>query len=145
MSTPPEPDRAVSATRPAAAPPTWATWREARAILAQPPHLRRTVAIALVVGTILFCINQLDVVLEGEADAIVWIKSAVTYIVPFCVSCAGVLAATRRPPAEPGPVHNRDYLAAFHHERPGITEAVLARARAEDGTNPYDWVAEALP
>jgi hypothetical protein len=119
----------------------------------RPPHLRRTVVIALVVGTILFCINQLDVVLQGEPDAMVWIKSAVTYIVPFCVSCAGVLAATRRSPVEPGPVGNRarlsddawsDYLAAFHRERPGITEAVLARARAEDGRDPYDWVAEAL-
>ncbi len=153
MNTPPVPDRAGPAAHPAVAPPTWATWREARAILAQPPHLRRTAAIALVVGTILFCINQLDVVLQGEADAIVWIKSAVTYIVPFCVSCAGVLAATRRSPVEPGPVGNRarlsddawsDYLAAFHRERPGITEAVLARARAEDGRDPYDWVAEAL-
>jgi SAM-dependent methyltransferase len=142
-----------SATHPAATPPTWGTWREARAILTQPPHLRRTVTIALAVGTILFCINQLDIVLQGEADAIVWTKSAVTYVVPFCVSCAGVLVATRRPRPEPGPVHNRrlsddtwtDYLATFHSERPGITEAVLVHARAEDGGDPYDWVAEALP
>jgi hypothetical protein len=55
-----------------------------------------------VVGTILFTINQLDIVLRGEADTVVWIKSAVTYIVPFCVSCAGVLAATRRPSLPPG-------------------------------------------
>jgi hypothetical protein len=84
-------------------PSTWATWREARAVLAHPPHLRRTAAIALVVGTILFCINQLDVVLRGEADAVVWIKAAVTYLVPFCVSCAGVLVGTRCPPAPAGP------------------------------------------
>jgi hypothetical protein len=32
---------------------------------------------------------------SGNADTIVWIKSAVTYVVPFCVSCAGALAATR--------------------------------------------------
>ena len=74
-----------------------ATWREARAVLAYPPHLRRTTAIALIVGTILFCINQLDVVLRGEADAGVWIKAGVTYLVPFCVSCAGVLVGTRCP------------------------------------------------
>jgi hypothetical protein len=55
------------------------------------------------VGTILFCINQLDVVLRGEADAVVWIKVAVTYLVPFSVSCAGVLVDTRRPPAPPAP------------------------------------------
>jgi hypothetical protein len=84
-------------------PATWATWREARSVLARPPLLRRTAAIALVVGTILFCINQLDVVLRGEADAVVWIKVAVTYLVPFCVSCAGVLVGTRGAPASPPP------------------------------------------
>ncbi len=36
------------------------------------------------------------------------------------------------------------YLARFHAERPGITEAVLTRAAA-DGLDPYGWVLEALP
>jgi hypothetical protein len=35
------------------------------------PHLRKTVTIALVVGTILFSINQLDVVLRGDATTLV--------------------------------------------------------------------------
>ena len=47
-------------------------------------------------GTVLFCINQLDVVLRGDATTGVWIKSAVTYLVPFCVSNAGILVATHR-------------------------------------------------
>ncbi|MEX2394706.1 MAG: nitrate/nitrite transporter NrtS [Actinomycetota bacterium] len=51
---------------------------------------------ALVVGTILFCINQLDVVLRGDATTAVWIKAAVTYVVPFCVSTVGVLVGSRR-------------------------------------------------
>jgi hypothetical protein len=33
--------------------------------------------------------------LRGDATAAVWIKSAVTYLVPFCVSNAGVLVASR--------------------------------------------------
>jgi SAM-dependent methyltransferase len=37
------------------------------------------------------------------------------------------------------------YLAAFHDERPGVTEDVLADASADDGRNPYDWLAQALP
>ena len=37
------------------------------------------------------------------------------------------------------------YLAAFHDERPGVTEDVLADASADDGGNPYDWLARALP
>ncbi len=61
------------------------------------PHLRKTILIALMVGTILFCINQLDVVLRGDATTAVWVKSAVTYLVPFCVSNAGLLVASRRP------------------------------------------------
>jgi hypothetical protein len=76
--------------------PTWGRWREAPAVVFYPPHLRKTVAIALVVGTILFCINQLDVVVRGDATAVVWVKSVVTYVVPFCVSSAGVLVATHR-------------------------------------------------
>ncbi|MFP3899731.1 MAG: class I SAM-dependent methyltransferase [Acidimicrobiia bacterium] len=38
-----------------------------------------------------------------------------------------------------------DYLARFHHDRAGITEAILGRASGDDGTGPYDWVVEALP
>lgn len=76
--------------------PTWDRWRDAPAVVAYPPHLRRTAAIALVVGTILFAINQLDVVVQGNATTIVWVKASVTYVVPFCVSNAGVLVATRR-------------------------------------------------
>ena len=56
-------------------PPTWSTWR---------------------VGSILFCINQLDVVLRGDATTAVWLKGGLTYLVPFCVSNAGVLVATKR-------------------------------------------------
>ena len=77
--------------------PTWVTWRQAPAVVFYQPHLRKTATIALVVGTILFCINQLDVVVRGEATAVVWVKTAVTFLVPFCVSNAGVLVASRRP------------------------------------------------
>ena len=76
--------------------PTWATWREAIRVITYGPHLRRTTLIALLVGTVLFCINQLDVVVRGDASTGVWVKSAVTYLVPFCVANAGVLIASRR-------------------------------------------------
>jgi len=38
-----------------------------------------------------------------------------------------------------------DYLAAFHTEHPGITDAILGDATADDGNGPYDWLAQALP
>jgi hypothetical protein len=55
------------------------------------------VRIAAIVGTILFTINQLDVVLSGRATVGVWLKVGLTYLVPFCVSNWGILVATRRP------------------------------------------------
>lgn len=77
--------------------PTWTTWREALQICLHRPHLRSTSRIALIIGTVLFAINQLDVVLAGRATVAVWLKAALTYLVPFCVSNWGILVATRRP------------------------------------------------
>ncbi len=74
----------------------WTGPSEAVAVIRHPPHLRRTLLTTVIVGTVLFCINQLDVVLRGDATTGVWIKSAVTYLVPFCVSNAGILVATHR-------------------------------------------------
>jgi hypothetical protein len=88
--------RDASTDRSPADSPTWSSWRDAGAVVMHPPHLRKTTTIALVVGTVLFCINQLDVVLRGDATTVVWLKSAVTYLVPFCVSNAGVLVASRK-------------------------------------------------
>ena len=88
--------------------PTWVSWHRAPAVVFYPPHLRKTVTIALVVGTILFAINQLDVVVRGDATAVVWVKTAVTYLVPFCVSSAGVLVASHRTYPAAGPDRTGD-------------------------------------
>jgi hypothetical protein len=77
-------------------PASWGTSREAMRVVLLPQHLRRTAATALIVGTILFGINQLDVVLQGDATALVWLKVGVTYLVPFAVSNIGLLIGTRR-------------------------------------------------
>jgi hypothetical protein len=61
-----------------------------------PANLKRTVATALIVGTILFAINQLNVVVDGDATSLVWVKTGVTYLVPFVVANVGVLIATHR-------------------------------------------------
>jgi hypothetical protein len=65
---------------------TWSTLPEALRLCVRARYLRRTVGVALVVGTILFVINQLDVVLRGHATPGVVLKVALTYLVPFCVS-----------------------------------------------------------
>lgn len=74
----------------------WSNPTEALAVVRHPPHLRRTLLTTAIVGTLLFFINQLDVVLAGEATTTVWLKSALTYLVPFAVSNVGILIATQR-------------------------------------------------
>jgi hypothetical protein len=75
---------------------SWWGWRQAMRVVLHPAHLKRTAATALVVGTILFAINQLNVVIDGQATAVTWIKTGVTYLVPFAVANVGILIATRR-------------------------------------------------
>jgi hypothetical protein len=53
-------------------------------------------SIALIVGTAFFVMNQLGVILDGRATALVWVKAALTYLTPLLVSNVGVLSATRR-------------------------------------------------
>lgn len=62
----------------------------------QPANLRRTIPVALVVGTILTTINQADVILSGAATAGTAVKVVLNFIVPFLVSNYGVLAGARR-------------------------------------------------
>ncbi|MEK6251008.1 MAG: nitrate/nitrite transporter NrtS [Actinomycetota bacterium] len=69
--------------------------REALQICLRREHLRQTVKIALIVGTILFLINQADVVLGGDATATTWLKVSLSYCVPFIVSNLGLLAGKR--------------------------------------------------
>jgi hypothetical protein len=76
--------------------PGWSTAREALLLARRREHLRRTVLTAAVVGTVLFAINQLDVVLGGRANWTTWTKGAVTYLVPFVVANVGLLIGTRK-------------------------------------------------
>jgi hypothetical protein len=81
----------------ATASPSWVIWSEIPRVCLHKPFLRRTLMTAVLVGTALFGINQLDVVLAGAASPRVWCKVALTYLVPFLVSNYGLLIATRRP------------------------------------------------
>ncbi|MEP0392770.1 MAG: nitrate/nitrite transporter NrtS [Erythrobacter sp.] len=55
------------------------------------PVLKRSVAVSIVVGTILCAINQGDAILAGES-IVVW-KVVLTYVVPFCVATYGAYSA----------------------------------------------------
>ncbi len=71
------------------------TLRQAFAICTERVHLRQTVRIALVVGTILTAINQGDIILAGNATAATAVKTGLNYCVPFVVSNLGLLAGRR--------------------------------------------------
>jgi hypothetical protein len=70
-------------------------WRAALAYCRRPEHLRRTLTIGLVVGLVLTSINQLDVILRGEATATTWIKCGMNFVVPFIVSNLGLVSGRR--------------------------------------------------
>lgn len=77
---------------PSASFPTRSYLRETIGIVLERRHLRRTLTIALVVGVVLTAINQLDVILRGDATTAVWVKCGLNFCVPFVVSNLGLLA-----------------------------------------------------
>ena len=75
---------------------TWSSAQEIPVVVLAPHHLRKTIPLALVVGSAFFVMNQLGVILSGHTTGLVWLKAALTYLTPFLVSNYGVLSATRR-------------------------------------------------
>jgi hypothetical protein len=71
--------------------------RAAVAYCGRREHLRRTLGIALVVGIVLTSINQLDVIVSGEATLTTWVKCGMNFVVPFVVSNLGLLSGRRSP------------------------------------------------
>jgi hypothetical protein len=64
------------------------------------PLVVRSLAVALVVGTLLTAINQGNIILQGDASpALAW-KIPLTYAVPYCVATLGALLNSRAAPPE---------------------------------------------
>jgi hypothetical protein len=76
--------------------PTWSRLAEIRRVCLDRHNLSQCIAAALVVGTLLFMINQVDVVFGGRANAATWVKIGLSYLVPFLVSKYGVVLASKR-------------------------------------------------
>ena len=64
-----------------------------RATLNDGVCVRRCVKVAAVVGTILTLINHGDVLIAGEISALLALKVAMNYAVPFIVCSTGYAAA----------------------------------------------------
>ncbi len=63
-------------------------------ILARKPEVVvRAIKVASIVGTALTLINQGDRLIAGMAPG--WIKMALTYLIPYCVSTHGTVTAMR--------------------------------------------------
>jgi NADH:ubiquinone oxidoreductase subunit 6 (subunit J) len=69
-------------------------WRSISVCL-RPANLRRTVVIAVVVGTIFTLVNEVQDLADGNGTWVTGIKIAVNYLVPFLVANLGVLVAHR--------------------------------------------------
>ena len=65
------------------------------AIATNPAVMRRAAKIALVVGTILMAINHGDSIIMGQMTLVSWLKCALTFLVPYCVSTATAIMAAR--------------------------------------------------
>ena len=76
---------------PADASPPEPTWRVALRYATDGGVPRRSIRIALIVGTVLNLINQGDV-LMADIGAINWVKCAMTYVVPYLVSTWGAVS-----------------------------------------------------
>ncbi|MDA8072862.1 MAG: nitrate/nitrite transporter NrtS [Actinomycetota bacterium] len=77
-------------------PPTWTCASEAVDVCLFPPNRRRIGVIALLVGSLLVAINQGGALASGHVGWVVWVRVALDYLIPACVSTLGVLAGSRR-------------------------------------------------
>jgi hypothetical protein len=66
-----------------------------RCALLYRPLLRRSLIIALVVGTILTAINQGNIIAAGDLPPALYWKIPLTYCVPFCVATTGAILNAR--------------------------------------------------
>jgi hypothetical protein len=69
-----------------------------RHALFYPRVFRRAIGVAAVVGTILFIINQVEVVIAGHVTPLVVAKILLTYLVPFSVSTYSALRINKLSP-----------------------------------------------
>jgi hypothetical protein len=68
-------------------------WRAAVTLAFSADIMRRAVVVALVVGLLLNLINQGDALIAGRP--LDWWKLILTFLVPYCVSTHGAVAARR--------------------------------------------------
>ncbi len=66
-----------------------------RCALLYGPLMRRSLLVALIVGTILTAINQGNIILRGDFPPSLYWKIPLTYMVPYCVTTTGAILNAR--------------------------------------------------
>ncbi len=66
-----------------------------RCALLYGPLMRRSLLVALIVGTILTAINQGNIILRGDFPPSLYWKIPLTYMVPYCVATTGAILNAR--------------------------------------------------
>jgi len=75
---------------------TWSRLAEIPWVCLDRRNLSQCIGAALIVGSILFFINQADVVFGGRATSGTWVKIGLSYLVPFFVANYGIVLGSRR-------------------------------------------------
>ena len=75
---------------------TGETTKCARCALSHTPMLRRSLSVALVVGTVLTILNQGDTLFAGQWRSALYWKIPLTFCVPFLVATFGAMTNVRR-------------------------------------------------
>ncbi len=76
---------------------TWCRKSEAVLLVLRGATVKATWKIALVVGTILSVVNQLDSLIDDPGSVSTWFRVGFNYLVPFLVASSGLLVACRVP------------------------------------------------
>lgn len=85
-------------TRPTGnATPSWTTASQALGLFCRGATFRTAAPIAIIVGTVLSLVNQLHVIIDGDATWATWVRIIVNYAVPYIVASIGFLSACRAP------------------------------------------------
>jgi hypothetical protein len=78
--------------------PSWTTLPQAFGLFCRGATFRTAAPVAIIVGTVLSLVNQLQVVVDGDATWATWVRIVVNYAVPYAVASVGFLSACRARP-----------------------------------------------
>jgi hypothetical protein len=71
-------------------------WRGYFSCLIDPAMMPMAIAVAVVIGSLLFAINHGTAFLSGQMEGDRWLSAGLTYLVPYAVNIHGQYVSRRR-------------------------------------------------